>query len=189
MKHLFLSAVLLGSAQAASTTEFDTAARAFLENEVAAWAADPVLIGAIRAQNESTAGYAADQIEALDQSWRAQVGQPSPDLIDPVLHNQAADFLRAQASASNGRITEILLMDAVGLNVAVSHVTSDYWQGDEEKHNQTYAIGPGAVHIGEIEFDESSQSYQAQLSLTITDPQTGEALGALTVGVLAESLM
>jgi hypothetical protein len=55
-------------------------------------------------------------------------------------------------------------------------MTSDMWQGDEEKFTETYSIGPGAVHFSEVELDESTQRYQAQISLTIVDPETGDPL-------------
>ena len=80
-------------------------------------------------------------------------------------------------------------MDAVGLNVAASAVTSDYWQGDEDKFLKTYPMGPGAVHFSDVEFDESTQTYQAQISIALTDPATGSVVGAMTVGVVADALM
>ena len=105
-----------------------------------------------------------------------------------MLENDAATFLREQVEASGGVITEVFIMDARGLNVAASATTSDFWQGDEAKHSETYGKGVDAVHFGEVEFDESTQSYQGQISMTLTDPATGEAIGALTVGVDAEAL-
>ena len=80
-------------------------------------------------------------------------------------------------------------MDAQGLNVAASSVTSDYWQGDEAKHQETYGKGAGAVHFSAIEFDESSQMYQAQISISLSDPDSGAVIGAMTIGVDADSLM
>ena len=66
---------------------------------------------------------------------------------------------------SEGLFTEIFVMDAVGLNVAASDTTSDFWQGDEAKWQQTYSAGSGAVHISDVELDESTQSYQSQVEL------------------------
>ncbi len=91
-------------------------------------------------------------------------------------------------AAAGGAITEIFTMDLNGLNVAASDTTSDYWQGDEDKFSQTYLIGAGAVHISDVEFDESSQSYQAQVSITLVDPGTNAAIGAMTVGLNADEL-
>jgi hypothetical protein len=101
----------------------------------------------------------------------------------------AADFLRGQVDASGGRITEVFIMDRHGLNVAASAMTSDMWQGDEAKFTETYSMGAGAVHFSEVELDESTQRYQAQISVTIVDPSSGEPIGAMTVGVDAEALL
>ena len=74
-------------------------------------------------------------------------------------------------------------MDGKGLNVGQSDVTSDYWQGDEDKWQKTFLAGAGAVHVSEVEFDESSQTYQSQFSMPIVDPATSTVIGAVTVGV------
>jgi len=78
--------------------------------------------------------------------------------------------------------------DNRGLNVAASDATSDYWQGDEDKFTKVFPV-PDGVFISAVELDESTQRYQGQISMTLTDPQTGEALGTLTVGIDAESLL
>lgn len=79
-------------------------------------------------------------------------------------------------------------MDARGLNVAASVATSDMWQGDEAKFQETFPFGPDAVHFSEIEYDESTQVYQGQISLSLKDPETGDVIGAITVGVDAKEL-
>ena len=79
-------------------------------------------------------------------------------------------------------------MDAKGLNVGQSAITSDFWQGDEAKFRDTYLVGADALHFSEIELDESTGRYQAQISFTVSDEATGESLGAVTVGVDAELL-
>jgi len=184
-----LTPLILSAASAASASDFETNARSFLTDEITKWATHSILIDAVRDQNTRTSAYKASEIDALDQSWRQDVGDVSSKVITPILNNAAAEFLREQAAASNGTRTEILLMDSVGLNVAVSHVTSDFWQGDEAKFTQTYSVGADAVPICDIEFDDSSQSDQSQLSFTPTDPANGAGLGAMTVGVNAEALM
>ncbi len=80
-------------------------------------------------------------------------------------------------------------MDARGLNVAASDVTSDYWQGDEAKFTQTYPMGGNAVHFGDVELDESTKEVQGQVSMSIVDQETGEVVGALTVGINLTALM
>lgn len=190
MPRLILAAVsVLAAAPSARAVDADSAMQSFYDANIAGWIGEPVLIDAIVMQNETTARYDAATIEAMDQAWRAELGTPSSPTISPVLTHPASDFLRARVAASGGTVTEIFVMDSVGLNVASSGMTSDYWQGDEEKFTATFGAGAGAMHFSEIEFDESSQSYQAQISFTLTDPASGAPIGAMTVGIDAEALM
>lgn len=189
LRYLVSGAVGTMLATAAIADEFGPAMENFYRSEIGGLTGAQVLVDAINAQNRTTAGYDQARIDALDQAWRAEVGASSSPTIDPVLQNAAADYLRGQVEAFGGRITEIFIMDAQGLNVAASDVTSDFWQGDEEKFSETYPKGPNAVHLSDVELDDSTQRYQGQISVTITDPATGEAIGAMTIGVDAEALM
>lgn len=183
------AAVLIGFAVSAHANEFAPAMQSYLDADIRAWANSEQIVAAINAQNATTSSYDQAMIDTLDLRWRAEVGGSDTPTIAPVLSGATADFLRAQVEAAGGRITEVFIMDAKGLNVAASAITSDYWQGDEEKHAETYGRGVDAVHLGDIEFDESTETYQGQISLTIVDPATGQAIGAMTVGVDAEALM
>lgn len=188
MKTILSAALAFGLAAPALADDTATAMGAFLDANVMPWANDPVLIDAIRTQNTAHAGLTQANIDAMDLAWRAEVGQPDTPTISAVVNNAASDFLRARVSATGGQISEAFVMDAHGLNVAASHTTSDYWQGDEAKFTDTFGKGPGARHFSDIERDESTRTYQGQASFTITDPDTGEVIGAMTVGIDAEAL-
>lgn len=149
---------------------------------------EPRVITAVRAQNARTADYDQAEIDRLDSLWRAEIGTAERPTIAPVVDSALSQVLANWVQASDGRVTELFVMDARGLNVAVSHVTSDYWQGDEAKFQDTVPRGAGAIHVGEVAFDESSQHYLVQVSVTVMDPDTGVALGALTAGLNAEML-
>ncbi|QPM90106.1 hypothetical protein [Pseudooceanicola algae] len=188
-----MKSVLAGLALAALATPglanpYEASMRDYLESELLIWAFDPVIIEAVRAHNVETAGIDQAWIDAADLRWRAEVGSANQPTIGPVLNNIASDFLRAQIEASAGTVVEVFIMDANGLNVAAAVPTSDYWQGDEAKFQQTFDVGPGAVFVDEVEFDESVQAYLGQVSLTLTDPETNEPIGAMTVGLNAEML-
>lgn len=172
----------------ASASDFDGALTELAVNELRAHLSDPALIAAIKAQNEANGGLSEADIDALDQQWRAQVGASDAALIDGVLGAAVSATLADIRDASEGLFTEIFVMDKVGLNVAASDVTSDYWQGDEAKWRETFLVGADAVHLGEVELDESTQTYQAQVSLSIADPETGAPIGAATFGVNVEFL-
>ncbi len=186
MKVLSLSVMLSAIPCLATAGAIEDSMKSYVEAELRAKLADPIVVAAVTGANASNASLSPNDILTLDGQWRAEVGKDSA-LIKGVAENPTSAMLRDLVSASGGKVTEVILMDAQGLNVAVSDVTSDYWQGDEDKHAQTYAVGPTAVHVSEVEFDESSQSYQAQVSFTITDPATGLAIGAATIGLNAEA--
>ena len=184
-----ISAIVIGlAASQATATELTQSMDAMIEQAVTPWLDEPALIAAIKVQNKTTAGLDQAAIDTLDAAWAAEIGAAETPTIDAVVHGPLADALRAHMADANGAILEILVMDARGLNVAASGVTSDYWQGDEAKFQQTYLVGPGAVHVGDVELDESTQSYQGQVSISVMDPDSKEVIGAVTVGLNAELL-
>jgi hypothetical protein len=168
--------------------EFTPALEAYMTEKVMVWASDPALVAAIVAQNAVTAGYDQAQIDAMDQEWQANVGNAEDPLVKGVLNNPAADFLRSRVADSAGSITEAFITDAKGLNVAATDATSDYWQGDEDKFTKVWPA-PDGHFISGVELDESTQHYQGQISVSVVDPATGQAVGTLTVGIDADSLM
>lgn len=168
--------------------EFDSALKEFAMKDVKVMAADADVISQIQAQNLKSSQLDQTQITALDNDWRSQVGQENAPLISSILNSDLSKKLSAMQKDSQGVITEIFVMDNKGLNVAQSAVTSDYWQGDEDKWQQTYLVGPNAYHISEIEEDESTQKFQSQVSYAISDPISGKVIGAITVGVNVEEL-
>lgn len=180
---LGLAAILSAVAAPLAQDEFTAPLTELAKGEIAAFASDPALVAAIVAQNAVTDAYDQAQIDALDKQWRAEVGAASKPLIDETLANAASQYLAGVQAASGGKYTEIFAMDAKGLNVGQSTLTSDYWQGDEDKFSMSFGAGADAVHIGEIEQDESTQIFQSQVSVPITDPATGAVIGAITVGV------
>lgn len=167
--------------------EFQSSLEALAADQIQALMADPQIVAAIQAQNQKTAGMDEGAIVDLDNKWRAEVGSSSSPTIDPVVNSPLAHMLRSIRDDSSGLFTEIFVMDGVGLNVAASDTTSDYWQGDEAKWQQTYQVGADAVHISDVELDDSTQSYQAQVSVSIAD-ESGQPVGAATFGVNVEYL-
>lgn len=192
MKRFFLPAtatmLAVSTALPAFASEFEPALRELAEKQVIQLANNPAIVAAIQARNTETGGMSEEAIIALDKKWRAEVGASDTPTISPVLGGDVAEILRSIRDESEGLFTEIFVMDMVGLNVAASDTTSDYWQGDEAKWQQTYGTGGGAVHISEVELDESTQSYQSQISVAIMDPETNAPIGAATFGVNVEFL-
>ena len=159
---------------------------AIARGELQKWITDPVLIFAIREQNALYKDMTQRRIERLDKRWVK--GGSRGAMIGDLLGRQASVILRDRRELSNGLINEIIVMDAYGLNAAISDPTSDFYQGDEAKYQETFLKGPDAVHVSELEFDESTQKVQTQVSLPVTDPDTGELIGAVTFGISLDAL-
>jgi Type IV pili methyl-accepting chemotaxis transducer N-term len=147
--------------------------RGFAESELRAWTTEPLVIEALRSQNTDHRGISNGRIEILDQQWRAETKLPVHPLIDDLMERPASRWLQDKQAETAGFVTEVFVMDDVGLNVAQSAVTSDYWQGDEAKWQETYGNGSGEIHISEVEFDDSTQVYQSQVSLPVLTPTPG----------------
>ena len=173
---------------AALAQDHEDAINGLLESEVRGWLDAPELVEAVRAQNQKHDALTQAQIDSLDQQWRTETNSTNRPLIESVLSSELSGYLKTLKENGQGLYTEIFVMDARGLNVGQSDVTSDYWQGDEAKWQETFLSPTSAVHIGEIEHDESAQMFQSQLSVTIVDPDSGDPIGAVTVGVNVDAL-
>ena len=182
-----LAGTLLATAAWASDAHVAPATD-FANSTVKQWISNDTVINAIKAQNAKHAGLSQADIDNMDKDWRAQTDAGSKPMIDAVLSNALSNYLRQQKDSTQGLVTEVFVMDNRGLNVGQSDVTSDYWQGDEAKFQKTYGAGPDAIFVDEVEMDESTQTFQSQLSMSIVDPATGELIGAITVGVNVDAL-
>ena len=159
----------------------------YMNTEVKSWLSDPVVVNAIKAQNDEHASLDQAGIDALDTEWRAEVDGSSSKMIDEVLSNKLSAFLKEKKDASDGLITEVFVMDDKGLNVGQSDVTSDYWQGDEGKFQKSFGVGADALFVDDAEKDESTQQLQSQASMTIVD-EAGKPIGAITIGINLDEL-
>ena len=183
-----VATVVAFSSGVASANDFAAQLTDALSKQIRPWLSDPVVVEAVKAQNAETAGLSEGDIDALDKQWRAEAKTGSGPLIDKVLGNKLSAFLKEKKASSDGLFAEVFIMDAKGLNVGQSDITSDYMQGDEDKWQKTYPVGPDAVFIDDVEFDDSSGQFQSQVNATVVDPANGQAIGAITIGINVEKL-
>ncbi len=189
MRNILNSALLvLLTAGVASANEFQTELEALAKGQIAEIATSSEVVSAVKAQNGETADYDQGKIDELDKTWRAETDAVDQPMIDAVLDNELSGFLAGLQESSDGLFTEIFVMDAKGLNVGQSDVTSDYWQGDEAKWKETFGAGKDSVHVSELEEDDSTQLLQSQVSVPVVDPASGAPIGAVTFGVNVEKL-
>ncbi|UOM36312.1 hypothetical protein [Acuticoccus sp. I52.16.1] len=143
--------------------------------------ANPLVAMSVKMQNEKRRGFTQQEIEALDEVWRAERKTARKPLIAATMSSPLSTYLTRVQARSIGLYSEIFVMDAYGLNVGQSSITSDYWQGDEGKWQKTFLIGPEAIFVDEAEWHEDTRTWRAQLNMTVNDPDTGKPIGAVTI--------
>ena len=160
---------------------------ALAEGQLRAIASEPILTEAVETKNRLTGAYSANLIARLDGDWRREVySLNNRSLIPSVMDHAASRYLKTVQARSDGLYTEFILMDARGLNVGLSMLTPDYWQGDEDKWLRTYPVGPRAVHVGPDELNTATGIWQRQVSITVVDRRSLSPIGALCAGVALE---
>jgi opacity protein-like surface antigen len=190
MKRTVLAAALAAAAfSAASAPAFadghEAKINAYIESNISGWLGSDEIIAAVDQQNIDHFGITAAEIERLDQRWRKEKKRGGGSLISSIMGNELSAFLRGIKAASGGVITEIFVMDNVGLNVGQTNGTGDVMQGDEAKWQKTYPVSAKAVYIDDVEEDGGVNV--SQTSLTVARAN-GFRLGAVTIGINVDAL-
>jgi hypothetical protein len=140
-------------------------------------------IQAAKKQNEQNRSLS--EIKKLDKAWIAS--GPDYALKQSMSANPVGKFLKNVITNNNAKYNEAFLTDAQGANVAAHPITSDYWQGDETKFTAAFANGKGDIYIGDIEFDESTQTNAVQISVPVK--YNSQAIGVLVMGVKVDHIL
>jgi hypothetical protein len=149
--------------------------------EIVQAAANTVVVQAVQEQNSK--GMTLAKIQELDKTW-TDAKEPT-EFMKSLTKNAAAQAL---AKIQNARmyLVEFILTDKQGANVAITGMTSDYWQGDEPKFTHSYADGKGDTYIARPQKDKSTGEIISQVSVPVMSD--GKAIGTLTVGVRIDKL-
>ena len=190
MRKTVLAAALAAAAMSiASAPAFagghEAKINAYIESNVSGWLGSAEIIAAVDQQNIDHLGITPSEIDRLDQRWRKEKKRGGGSLISSVMGNELSAFLRGIKAASGGVITEIFVMDNVGLNVGQTNGTGDYMQGDEGKWKKTYLVSANAVFIDEVEEDGGVNVSQTNLTVARAN---GFRLGAVTIGINVDAL-
>ena len=188
MNHtLFLGAVVILALMAGTANsqpakpDFQALLTPKVIGEIHEWANNDVVKISIAAQNQRYADVDQARIDALDKQWRAERETNDKPLIAATLSSPLSTYLTRIQGRSIGLYAELFVMDDKGLNVGQSSITSDFWQGDEDKFLKTYAVSEDAVFMDEPEWDDDAKIWRGQVSFTLKDKAGKQKVGALTV--------
>ncbi|HJT13189.1 MAG TPA: hypothetical protein VJ790_11280 [Dongiaceae bacterium] len=143
----------------------------------------PVTVLSVASSNKRHENVQQAEIDKLDEAWKTEAKSADQPLIAEILSSPLSSYLLYIQAKSAGLFTEIFIMDQFGLNVGQSSVTSDYWQGDEDKFQKTFEIGPDAVFIDAPEYHDETKTWRVQVNLTVVDPASKAAIGAATAEI------
>jgi hypothetical protein len=167
---LLLGIVLIAEGRAAT---LDPALQPKLDAKIMqfkAWAAEPVLIAAIKAQN---AGKSAEASAMTQAQWQAAT------VLDPFVRsltkNATAELLKSKRSDD---VAEAFVSSADGTKVAFLSKPTNWSHKGKAKHDTPMN---GTLWQGEVEVDESTGLQQIQVSVPVLDG--GKAIGSLVVGL------
>ena len=135
-------------------------------------ARDPAIHAAVVASN--AVAETPDQIRRRDAVW---IANPRDPLRQAIVKAPCSDKVR-ELVKEDALIVEAFVMNDRGTLVCSVSETSDYWQGDERKWQQTVVEGKDAF-VEEPAFDVSTGKYGIQLSVPVTDG--AKRIGAVTL--------
>ena len=151
-----------------------------LIKEIKALASKPEIIEAVKASNARQLGK--ERIMELDERWIKLKGR-LPE-ADQIKSSKVSAFLAAEMSKQS-YFKEAILTGNQGETVAMNIVTTDYWQGDEEKFTAIFDTNLPSrkpdSHISRARWDDSTKAMIAQVSVPVYDGDY--MIGTLTVGV------
>lgn len=142
------------------------------------WESEQALIKEVAAQNQKAVPLA--EIQKIDKEWMASSRDTLDDRQKMLETNACATHLKELT----GQLTdaaEAFVMDNQGALVCMTQKTSDYWQGDEPKWQESFLNGKGAVFVDKAVYDESSHDTLIHISVPVMNDQ--KAIGAICVGI------
>ena len=159
--------------QGAAADALDGALQAKLDAQIKTiqtWAADPVLVKAVKEHN---AALPADQAAMTQDKWKALT------VLDPFVRsfakNEAGTLLKSKKTEA---VSEAFLSDAAGLKVAFLSKSTSWCHKGKPKHDVPMT---GKTWQGPVEVDESTGLQQVQVALPVLDGD--KPIGSLVVGV------
>ena len=170
------------SAELDTNTLIDAKVKTFAKDKLVAVITDEVLVREIKAQNAKKVPLA--EIQAIDKTWTG--AESELPIQKEKLTNATAEAIRGLGKTLPA-LREVFAMDDQGANVGQNNLTSDYWQGDEDKWKKSFADRKGGVDVGKPKFDKSANATLQQVSLPVIDAD-GSVVGAITFGVALEAL-
>lgn len=142
----------------------------------------PSLVEEVQISNESP--LSEPEIMKRDQLWIKESKHVGHADGLTMLDLPLSKVFKKWQSQFKGVVTELILTDSQGKNIAISKLTSDYWQGDENKFTKIFKQSKD-YNFDSVTYDASTHHFQVQLSFPVLDDNNSH-IGVLILGVDVE---
>ena len=141
------------------------------------------IVAAVMRQNETNKAKSPNQLTKIDEQWQLAFKVGNFNFPKTIVNQALSPVLKQISVDSKELLSEIIVMDERGYNVAMVDMTSDYWQGDENKFTQGYGKLADTLYFDQIRYDASSRRFQVQVSAPLFNTKNQKAIGAITLGL------
>lgn len=160
-----------------------------LSQKIDRWKRIPKLEQGLKKRNLKSRFITEQEVTKRDKEWNESFLESDFSYSLSLIDQELSAELREIKKQSQDVITEIIVTDERGLNFAISDMTSDYWQGDEEKFTEVFGQPANTIHFGPINYDESTKRFQLQLSVPLYAEENAEPQGVMVFGVDVEKVL
>lgn len=182
----FLFCIFVGICFAANSQEYTKDLTELVNSEMKQWSHKDIVINAVKLQNSKSADLSVSDLKILDSKWIGEKRKNKKPLIRKVLDNDLSEYLRKIQEDGEGLYTEIIVTDNRGLDVGQSQISSNYWQGQEDKWKNTFGSRSYATYVSDLHFDDNTEAFQVEVSFMIISDD--EPIGMVYAGVDVEQL-
>ena len=131
------------------------------------------------AEAQNSKSLSLDKIKEIDKQWVE--AEEELQIHQDMMGNKCAKEI-IRITEMMPAIGEVFVMDNQGANVGQNALTSDYWQGDEAKWENSYNAGKGGVDIAKEKLDKSTDLVDQKVSIPVIN-KNGDVVGAICFGV------
>ncbi len=125
----------------------------------------------------------------LDRKWQALAPTKPSELAERLLNLAISRALADWQDSHKGLVTETFITNKMGAITALSQLTSDFWQGDEEHFSATIGRRPEEIILSPLMYDPSARRFQLTASTPLYEDGTGKYAGAIAIGLDIERVL
>jgi len=148
------------------------------------FARSPELLVRIQSALDEAESPSEERKRLKDVVWAemARKGEKSK-AANKILENELSKYLRTFQASIGEQVAEAFVFDTHGQIIGMSRLTSDFDQSDEAQFQMIDSLNREKALITDIWYDASTRAFLSQITVPIIDPDSGQTLAAMTVGL------